>query len=213
MREVVPAFLGREEIADVSHGFYELVEGPCADAAQELLEFGECHLDGVQVRTVGRKVQEPAALRSEGLGCAGILVGAEIVEDDDSATLKDWGKLGFDIDCEGGAIGTPLVRVTMATAVHGTRDDPRGDEGISGQPCDECLGAPAAKGRCGVQTLALRAAAPRPGHVGLDGGLIDEDQPVGRSLHRRQAVLYPVPAGAGDVRPALLVSHQRFFYM
>ena len=46
MLEVVPAFLGREEIADAAQGFDELVEGSCADAAQELLEFGECHLDG-----------------------------------------------------------------------------------------------------------------------------------------------------------------------
>ena len=122
-------------------------------------------------------MEEPAVSRPEGLCCAGVLVGAQIVENDHSARFKDWGKLGFDIDCEG-------------LAVHGTRDDPGGDEGIGGQPCDECLGAPAAKGRCGVQTLALRGTAPRPGHVGLDGGLIDEDKPVGRSLHRGQAVPY-----------------------
>ena len=46
MFEVVPAFLWFEEAADVSQGLEELVEGSCADAAQELLEFGEGHLDG-----------------------------------------------------------------------------------------------------------------------------------------------------------------------
>ena len=101
MLEVVPAFLGREEIADAAQGFDELVEGSCADAAQELLEFGECHLDGVEVRAVGRQMEEPAASRPEGLCCAGVLVGAQIVENDHSARFKDWGKLGFDIDCEG----------------------------------------------------------------------------------------------------------------
>ena len=91
----------------------------------------------------------------------------------------------------------------MATAVHRALDDPRGDEGIGGQPGDEGLGAPPAKGRGGVQALAFRGAAPRPGHVGLHRGLVDEDQPVGPGLHRGQAVPYPVAAGAGagDVGP------------
>ena len=80
MLEVVPAFLGCEEIADAAQGLHEVVKGPCADAAQELLEFGECHLDWVQVRAVGRQIQEPAASRPEGLYGAGVPVGAEVVE-------------------------------------------------------------------------------------------------------------------------------------
>ena len=49
MPEVVRTFLGREEVADVAQGLHELVEGSCTDAAQELLEFGEGHLDRVEV--------------------------------------------------------------------------------------------------------------------------------------------------------------------
>ena len=80
MPEVVRAFFGCEEVADIAQGLEELVEGSCADAAQELLEFGECHLDWVQVRAIGRQVEEPAPPRLEGLCGAGILVGAEVVE-------------------------------------------------------------------------------------------------------------------------------------
>ena len=147
MPEVIRAFLGCEEIADIAQGFDELVEGPCADAAQELLEFGECHFDGVQVRTVRWQVEKPAAALSEGPCGAGIFVRAEVVENDDGSALQGRGKLGLDIGGE-------------SLAVHRARQDPRGDEGIGGQPRDEGLGAPPAEGCGGVQTLTFRGAAP-----------------------------------------------------
>lgn len=88
MSEVVRAFFGCEEVADVAEGFDQVVEGSGADAAQELLEFGEGHLDRFQVRGVGRQIEEPAASVPEGLCGAGVPVGAEIVQNDDAAGFE-----------------------------------------------------------------------------------------------------------------------------
>ena len=86
--EEIPAFCGVEEFADVADGGDEIVVGSGADAPQMGLELCEGELDGVQVRTVRRQEEEPGAALSEGLGGAGALVCAEVVEDDDGAGLE-----------------------------------------------------------------------------------------------------------------------------
>ena len=63
--EEVPAFVWREEIADVADGLDELIEGPGADASEVRLEFREGHFDRVEIRTAGRQEQEVAPM---GLG-------------------------------------------------------------------------------------------------------------------------------------------------
>lgn len=52
MLEIVPTFVRGEEIADVADGLEQLVEGAGSCSAEEGLEFGERHLDRVQVGTV-----------------------------------------------------------------------------------------------------------------------------------------------------------------
>ena len=46
--EEVPAFVWREEIADVADGLDELIEGPGSDAPEVRLEFREGHFDRVE---------------------------------------------------------------------------------------------------------------------------------------------------------------------
>lgn len=106
--------------------------------------------------------------------------------------------MGFDIGGEG-------------LTVHGAGDDPGCDEGVGGHARDEGLGAPSAEGCGSVQAFTLGRTAARPGHVGLDAGLVDEGQPLGQGLGRRQPVPYPVGPGPGDIGPSLLVCDQRLF--
>ena len=56
--EEVPAFVWREEIADVADGLDELIEGPGSDAPEVRREFREGNLDRVEIRTAGRQEQE-----------------------------------------------------------------------------------------------------------------------------------------------------------
>jgi hypothetical protein len=59
--EVVPALLVGKEGADVTDSFPEGIDGSRANAPEMGLELGECHFDGIEVRTVRRQEQEPGA--------------------------------------------------------------------------------------------------------------------------------------------------------
>src|SRR5271167_3102671 len=50
------------EVADLSDGFPEFVDGAHGHGAQVRLEFGEGHFDGIEVGAVGRQEQQPSAL-------------------------------------------------------------------------------------------------------------------------------------------------------
>ena len=64
------------------------------------VEFGEGHLDRVQVGAIGGQEQEPGADPLQTLGCPGALVDGEVVENDDVAALERGRELGFDINVE-----------------------------------------------------------------------------------------------------------------
>lgn len=198
MPKEVSAFFWVEEIACIADGVDEAVEGSGADASEVGLELCEGHFDGIEVRTVWREEEEPAASVLQGCRCCGVLVGAEIVEDDDGSGFEQRRELGLNICGEGGP-------------VHGAFDDPGRDEGVGGQPCDESLGAPFAEGRCGREALAPWRAAAQAGQIGLDRGLVDEDQPVRLQPHPRLTATYPIAPGAGDVSALSFVRDQRFF--
>ena len=62
--------------------------------------------------------------------------------------------------------------------------------------------------QAGLETLPARSPAAQGRHVGLDPGLVDEDEPL-----RLDAPLMGLPAGplTGDVRPRLLGRQHGFF--
>jgi hypothetical protein len=92
--------------------------------------------------------------------------------------------------------------------VHGTVDHHGCEDLISSYGGDQGGGLPAAIWDLGDKPLAARAAAMGPRHVGLDPGLVDEDQLVDRQLRLPFAERL---AGLRDVRPVLLGGVQRFF--
>ncbi len=59
--------------------------GSCADGSESLLEFAPGLFDGVEVRRVGRQVEQRSPAGLDPLAYAVDLVGAEIVHDEDMA--------------------------------------------------------------------------------------------------------------------------------
>ena len=123
----------------------------------------------------------------------------EVVEDDDVAGPQGGRELGGDVDLE-------------CRAIHGALDDPGGDEFIAAQARDEGLGLPLAEGRIDRdEPLSARAPPAQGRHVGLDAGLIDEDEPCGLIAHQGLTLVDPRPARRLDVRAFFLRGQQRFF--
>ena len=93
-------------------------------------------------------------------------------------------------------------------AVDGTVDHPRSVDAVVAQRCEEGLRRPVAVWRVLDQTPASGTPASERSHVGLDPGLVDEDEArwIGLRLMR-------LPAGslAGDVRSVLLGREHGFF--
>ena len=82
----------------------DICERSRTDASQVGLEFGEGHLDGIEIRAVSRKEQEPAAALLQGLCRAWTFVGGQVVEDDNSPRIKCRDQLRLDIGIESRAV-------------------------------------------------------------------------------------------------------------
>ena len=58
MFEVIPAFVGRVEVADAANGVPKGLNGPGFDPPEMCLELGKGHFDGIEIGTVRRQEQE-----------------------------------------------------------------------------------------------------------------------------------------------------------
>jgi len=180
-------------------GFPQVVICSRLGFAQQGFEFGERLLDWVQVGGVAGQEQHPRPARFDCLSGSRTFVDIEIVPYDDIAGLEDGGELGFDIGIEG-------------LAIHGPFDHPGRHQFVAAQGGDEGLRVPLAEGGFGDQPLPLLASPAKRCHVGLDAGLVDEQQPCGSGLYGRQAVPMPLIALRLDVVAFPLRRQQRFFY-
>lgn len=123
----------------------------------------------------------------------------QIVEDDHRAGFKFRGQLRFDVDIE-------------RVPVHGALEDPWRDEGTGGQARDEGLGSPPSERSLAEQALANGAAAPQSCHVGLDGRLVDKDQPVRQPAHARLPPIQPFTPGLPEGGALTFLGGQPFLY-
>ena len=119
----------REDTADFRESVEHIGEGSRADSAQVRFEFGECHLDWVQVGAVGRQEQEPASGFAHGFGGGGIPVRGEVVQDDNGARFEFWYQHLFDVGGKG-------------LTIHRALDDPGCNQRVGAEACDEGLRAP-----------------------------------------------------------------------
>lgn len=196
--EVVPAFFGCVEIANVADRSPKCIDGAGFDATEMGLEFGERHLDGVEVGAVGREEEEPgAALFEDGPGLFAF-VARQIVEDDHVSPAQGRRELGFDIGLED-------------FPVHGRIDDPGRGQSVMTKGRDERLRAPMAERCARLEPRSFARPPPQPGHLGGGRRFIDEDQPVRLFAHPRLASAPPCPSPFGNVSASGFVRQQRFF--
>jgi len=81
MTNVVGAFFGGEEFQSAANDIPEGVDGSGLCFAQQLFEFGEGHLDRIEVGTVGRQEQEARAGAGDEARRFIVLMARQIVED------------------------------------------------------------------------------------------------------------------------------------
>jgi hypothetical protein len=79
--EEVDAFVGREAIEGKRGGLKQALEGALSVLSEDCLEFGEGHFDGVEIRTISRKVKKFSAPCLNGLSDTCHLVRREVVTD------------------------------------------------------------------------------------------------------------------------------------
>ena len=120
---------------------------------------------------------------------------AEIVHDDDVARLQRWQQDLFDIGAEAFPVDRPIEQAGSCEAVV----PQRAEEGHRAPVAMWCEAAKASSFRC---------PSAQWNHVGLDPGLVDEDQTLWIKAGLPRS---PAPSPASNVRASLLKSEQSFF--
>ena len=193
--DVVQAFLRREAFECVSDGLAEFVEGSLGGGSQEGFELGEDLLDGIEVGTVGREIEDSGSGLFDGLADALDFVGGEIVHDDDVPLRQRWGQLLADVGEKEFAVERPV-------------DHQRSHDPASAETCEEGGRLPMAVRDFGEQPLTARGAAAQSRHLGRRPRLVEKDQPLDRQAALRQPMPQPT---LRHVRPILLGGVNDFF--
>ena len=122
-------------------------------------------------------------------------MGGQIVHDDDIVGLEGGGQNLRDVGSKGWAI-------------HGRIEHPGCCDALKAQGGNESHGLPMAERDLGLQALAPGRPTVETGHLGVDPGLIDEDQALGIDEALRGV---PDPAPGGHVGTILFCGLQAFF--
>ena len=160
------------------------------------LELCEGLLDRVEIRTVGRKVEQPAPRGLDRVLHAGHLVGWQVVHDDDVVRLQHRDEGLGDIAAE-------------ARAVRGSIKQRGGAQPARAQGDSDGRGLLMPARGCEPAALAAWRPTVAPRHVGGSGRLVQEHEPVRIELGLR---LKPSFAGGPYVRALLLSCVRRPFF-
>jgi len=193
--EVGEALARQESVKETADGFFERGHRPLCRGAQQSLELREGQFDRVEVRTVRRQVDEPRPNGFDGVADAGRFVGRQIVHDHHVAGAQRGDQLLLDVLSEG-------------VAVHRSVDHRGGDEAAGAEGADERRRLPMSVGNFPHHAHAPRPTAVKSNHLGVRGGLVEEDQVLRMQVRLPES---PQPASLGDVRPILLRGMQDFF--
>jgi len=170
-------------------------DGPFVGLAEQGLEFGKDHFDGIEVRTVRRQEEQVRTGIADGPTHGNAFVATQIVEHDDVARPQ-------------GRHEELCHPCQEQAAVDGTVEHTGCNKPVGPQCGQERHGRPARVRHRGDQTLSAQGSTVGAGHICLGPGLVDEDQ-----ARRVNAVLVALPplALAGDVGAVLLGGAQSFF--
>lgn len=189
--EVVTAFGDGEEVADVAESLRHGVEAAGGPFSQQRLEFGEGHLDRVEIGRIGRQEQEPSTTRFDQVFGPFAFMEADVVENDDIARRQGRGELRFDPGVED-------------APVHRRIDDPRRNHPMRSQASDEGLGFPGAERRMTAVASPLLRPSRALGQFRVGRRLIDKDQSRQGLVEEAPAPSDPQLTRLGDLRTLVL---------
>jgi hypothetical protein len=195
MPDVVRAFIRHEERERRRHQLADVVEGARPGGAEERLQFREHLFDRIEVRTVRwEKPQDRTRLLNRDADF-GLLVGGEVVEDDDVAGSERRHQDLLDIRAKRGA-------------VHRAIEHGRGRQLGGAQRRDHRVRLPVAAGRVIRDPRPAQAAGVAAEEICGHARFVDEDI-AGRVVQRQR--LSPPAPGSCDVGAPLFVGVDGFF--
>lgn len=115
------AFLIRAEVANLAGSFPKLVTGSGSGLADQGLELGKWHLDGIEVWTAGRQEQEPCADVFQDRGGLRAAVGGKGIQNHHVALVQGRGQLGFDMKVKKFPVDRPVNDPRARPACRGAR--------------------------------------------------------------------------------------------
>lgn len=163
MGEEVDAFAGVELAESMGGGVFEGFDGPCGSFSDVSFEFGEGVLNGIEIGTVRRKVDQLGAAGFDGFSNAGNFVRREIVHDDDVAWPQRRCQHLFDPGTE-------------AFSVHRSVEKHRRDEAVERESTYKGDRFPVPVGDCRFAALASRRPTSPTRHFCRKTAFVDEDQ-------------------------------------
>lgn len=172
-----------------------VLDGAFLSLPHPVFDLGECLFDRVEVGRVWRQVPEPGSGSLYHLPDGFRLVASEIVENDDIALAQGWQENVLHVTAE-------AFTVDRAVEDAGCR------ELVVAERAEECEGTPVTVRSEAAQARPFGSPASQRSHVGLDPGLIDEDEPA-----RIEPGLpgSPTLAPTRDVGASLFEGEQCFF--
>lgn len=195
MLDEVEAFAWSKELQGDRDALNDLVEAPRACGAEKRFQLGECLLDRIEIRTVGRQKPEARADAFDRGPHLRLLVHGQVVEDDDIAGAERRDEDLLDVGEKRGIVDRAV-------------EDRGRSQPIDAEPRDNRVGLPVAARRVIAQAYAPRTPPVAAQQIRGDARFIDEN--VRARIVQGLGVLPPAAIG-GDVRPSLLVGVYRFF--
>lgn len=180
--------MGLDEVNQFCDPVPQAGHGSLGRLSQQCLQFRECLLDGVEIRTVWRQEHQP---RTGGLDqrlCRRAFVAGKVVEDDDVTWFQCRDKHLADIGLEPRAIDRPI-------------DDQRRNHSGVAQARDQRRRLAVTVRDCHPQPLTFGASSVGARHIGRRPCFIDEDE-AGRI--KIELLVKPTLALLQNVRTALL---------
>ena len=195
MADEVGVFARHELFEDGFERVADCVEAARVHLLEQAFDLGEDLFDGIEVRAIGRQVEQEHARVFKAFADTGNLVGGEIIDDNDASRLHFWDQ----------AFVQPL---TEDHAGHRAWQQLRGQDAIMRQPGDKSGGHPVAVWGFGEQLQSLMAPTMAARHRCVGASFINEHKTP--KVEPRLRSLPKLP-GQRDVRPVLLRRKYRFF--
>ena len=197
MADVIGTLRRREGTESGPHGRPQARHRAWGDSAQAGFEFGKDLLNGIEVGAVGGQVEQMRADGGNRAAHAPDFMTGQIVHNDAVARLERGGENLFDIGDEAWAIDRAV-------------EDGGGGELVRPQGGNDGRGLPVAVGDFRDEAGATATAAIAPGHLRLERGLVQEDEPVPIEVG---GLGTPALPGRPDIRSVLFGGVQDFFLL